>query len=157
MEYKWRTTPDGTYTIAQITVLGKSAGTSAGHVGGSTVTTDSAYSQLAIPLNGDFGGAGGTPDGFVNSGDIAGFISALSNPSAYQTATGINPSFIGDFNNDGFFNSGDIAGFIQILSAAGPLPAGEISELQALVPEPASFAMIGVALFGMAARCRRTV
>ncbi len=115
------TTPDGTYTVAQITVLGKSAGTiSAGHVGGSGATTDAAYAAVSIPKNGDFNG-----DTLANNGDITAFINDLSDPTSLH-----NPAIlaIGDFNNDGLFNNGDITGFINYLSAVGaPGVAGKRS------------------------------
>jgi len=145
-----------TYTIARLTVLGKSAGTiNTGHISGNLhvnqLPPDVAYSAINIPLNGDL-----NVDGLVNSGDIPAFIQALSSVAAYQTAfPGSNPFFIGDYNNDGLLNSGDIPGFISILSAAGPVPGSDLAALGALVPEPTSAILMSGLLMGLAARRRR--
>jgi len=151
--------PDGTYTVARLTVLGKSAGTvNAGHLTGTqhlnAAPPDVPYAAMVIPLNGDFNG-----DGFTNGGDITAFKSALTNDAAYHAAfPAAYPvtAFYGDFNNDGFFNGGDISGFKAILSAAGtPLNASELAQLGSLVPEPASMGLIGAAVLAMASRRRR--
>lgn len=157
-----QTAGDNTYTVARLTVLGKSAGTiNAGHLTGTqhlnAAPPDIAYSAMVIPLNGDFNG-----DGFTNGGDITAFKSALTNDAQYHTdfpAAYPVTSFYGDFNNDGFFNGGDISGFKAILSAAGaPLSASDLAQLNSLgslVPEPASIGLIGAAVLAMASRRRR--
>jgi hypothetical protein len=148
---------DSAYTVARLTTTGKSGGAIVGHVGGTQHNNTDVPFSFVIPMNADFGSAGGAPDGFVDGSDIAGFISALSNPGGFQTATGINPVWIGDFTNDGFFDGSDIAGFIGILSSAGePLPADGLAALGALVPEPTSAAVLGLSALGFAARRRRT-
>jgi len=144
-----------TYTIARLTILGKSAGTiNAGHYSGSGHTGDLSYSSIAIPLNGDMNG-----DGFTNGNDITAFISCLSSVATYHANFPLafaNEKWIADFNNDGFVNGNDISGFIGILSLPSDLPsdqAAALSTLMSLVPEPTAFAALGL-LYPLVARRR---
>jgi endonuclease I len=55
-------------------------------------------------------------DGLFNNADIAAFVQALINPSAYaSTYPNLDPNVIGDFNNDGNFSNADIPGFVSAL------------------------------------------
>jgi hypothetical protein len=87
-------------------------------------------------------------DGNANFGDLAGFGQRLTNAAAYNTANpNLNGTGRGDINGDGSFNFGDLAGFGQILQGNNP-GAGSGGLSSGSVPEPASIALIGLALLG---------
>lgn len=62
-------------------------------------------------LIGDMNGDGG-----INSLDITPFITALSDPEAYQTVFNLDEEVSGDANGNGIFHFLDIAGFIVLLT-----------------------------------------
>ena len=73
-------------------------------------------------------------DGSVDTGDVATFVLALTNPQAYTTEFGIDPALVGDINGDGSFDTADVAPFVQMLVGGG----------SASVPEPGSLALLGL-------------
>jgi GH35 family endo-1,4-beta-xylanase len=91
------------------------------------------YSLVVLSL-GDF-----NVDGQITNADLQSMLSALKNPSGYESANGLSASdllTIGDFNGDHLFNAADIPGLINRLANGSGL-AG--------VPEPSAF---GLLLFG---------
>ncbi len=59
-------------------------------------------------------------DGILNNLDIAWFVLALADPSAYQAMfPDVDPEFVLDMNQDGAFNNLDIAGFVTALLGLG--------------------------------------
>ncbi len=83
----------------------------------------------AIP--GDFDGSG-----VVDTQDINPFILALTNPSSFEAAYGVDPA-IYDTNSDAVINTEDINPFIIILTGGGQ---------SAIIPEPATFVAVFAAL-----------
>ncbi len=76
-------------------------------------------------------------DGVVDTGDVAAFVLALTNPSAYQDQYEVDEATMiaaGDVNSDGVFDTGDVAPFVQLL----------VSGNTANVPEPGSLALLGL-------------
>ncbi len=73
-------------------------------------------------------------DGVVDTGDVAPFVLALTNPEAYEAEYGIDPALVGDINQDGAFDTGDVAPFVQMLVAGGTQS----------VPEPGSLVLLGL-------------
>ena len=86
-------------------------------------------------------------DGGLNTGDVAPFVLALTDPQAYQDQFGIDPARVGDINQDGSFDTGDVAPFVQRLVGGGP-PS---------VPEPGSLILLGVGGVVLLRRQRRPV
>ena len=84
-------------------------------------------------------------DGTVNTADVAPFVLALTDPTAYEAAYGLDPALPGDINGDGAFNTADVAPFVQLLTAPGP---------QSTVPEPTTAALI-LTLLGILTRRQR--
>ena len=72
-------------------------------------------------------------DGTVDTGDVAPFVLALTDPAAYEAQYGIDPGLVGDINQDGSFDTGDVAAFVQLL--VNPDSA---------IPEPGSLALLAV-------------
>ncbi len=76
-------------------------------------------------------------DGVVDSGDVAPFVLALTDPAEYMAQFGVDEATmiaLGDINRDGALDTGDVAAFVQLL-VGGPTS----------VPEPGTLAMLGVA------------
>ncbi len=76
-------------------------------------------------------------DGVVDTGDVAPFVLALTDPQAYQDQFGVDEATMleaGDINADGAFDTGDVAPFVQMLVGGGA----------ASVPEPGSLALLGL-------------
>jgi hypothetical protein len=82
-----------------------------------TLTGTSEFSRaLRSYLAGDMDG-----NGVVNNQDIAPFVQALTDPSAYAAAFPLlSGPAIGDVNDDGTFNNQDIAPFVAALTAGRP-------------------------------------
>jgi len=91
-------------------------------------------------------------DGHVNLADVAPFIQALTNRSAYQQAYPLlNADAVGDLDGNGLLDLGDVA----LLTAAIAQTSQAASSATA-VPEPASWALFALptaSLLGM--RCHR--
>jgi hypothetical protein len=106
--------------------------------------------SLLTYLRGDLDG-----NGVVNNDDIAPFVLALTNAAAFQNQyPNVTPQLAGDANSNGVFNNDDIAPFVSLLTGGGS--AGpELAPLMALVPEPASAALLALPLLGIAARRTR--
>jgi hypothetical protein len=88
----------------------------------------------------------------INVFDISGFVAALSNLGAYQSANPwLHVSYIADINGDAAINVFDIAPFVAVLSAASPAAS------PAAVPEPGTAVLgaIGMALFAAVGARRR--
>ncbi len=78
-------------------------------------------------------------DGAVDTGDVAPFVLALTDPAAYMAQFDIDEAALialGDINQDGAFDTGDVAAFVQLLvsGATGGSPD---------VPEPGTLALLG--------------
>ena len=96
--------------------------------------------RMMIGLVGDM-----NTDGGLDTGDVAPFVLALTDPQAYQDQFGIDPARVGDVNQDGSFDTGDVAPFVQRLIGGGP-PS---------VPEPGSLVLLGVGGVVLLRRPRR--
>ncbi len=76
-------------------------------------------------------------DGVVDTGDVAPFVLALTDPEAYMAQHGVDEATmitLGDINQDGAFDTGDVAPFVQLLVGGGSQS----------VPEPGSLALLGL-------------
>ncbi len=77
-------------------------------------------------------------DGVVDTGDVAPFVLALTDPEAYQSQFGVDEATMiaaGDINEDGALDTGDVAPFVQLL----------VGDDTAAVPEPGSLALLAAA------------
>ncbi len=77
------------------------------------------------------------PDGVLNTGDIAAFVLALTDPEAYMAQFDVDESTmiaLGDINGDGAFNTGDVAPFVHLL----------VGTDGGAIPEPGSLALLGL-------------
>ena len=63
-----------------------------------------------------------TMSGGVDTGDVAAFVLALTDPDAYEAEHGIDPLLVGDMNRDGAFDTADVAGFVATLTSGVPVP-----------------------------------
>ena len=73
---------------------------------------------LATTVASPIGDANG--DGVFNNADIAAFVMALTNATAYQAMfPDVDPDVVLDMNGDGAFNNGDIASFVAVLTGGG--------------------------------------
>ena len=84
-------------------------------------------------------------DGVVDTGDVAPFVQALTDPATYITQFGIDETTmitLGDINQDGAFDTGDVAAFVEVLVGNGS------------VPEPGSLALLGLGAMGLLRRGR---
>jgi GH35 family endo-1,4-beta-xylanase len=101
--------------------------------------------QIVVPaVLGDF-----NRDGHFTAADILAMQNALSDLPTYETAQGMNDSYldsIGDFNGDGLVNGADLQMMLSQLAS------GHGSES---VPEPASIALLALGGFALLARKRR--
>ncbi len=111
---------------------------------GSAVFENIALEPLPAHLFGDM-----NLDGAVDTGDVAPFVLALTDPEGYTDTYGIDPALIGDINGDGAFDTGDVAPFVQLIvgNGGGPEPAA--------VPEPGTAAVLGAAAMLLLTRRRR--
>ncbi len=73
-------------------------------------------------------------DGVVDTGDVAPFVRALTDPAAYEAEYGIDPVLVGDINQDGAFDTGDVAPFVELL----------VSSDSGAIPEPGSLALLSL-------------
>ena len=83
-------------------------------------------------------------DGVVDTGDVAPFVLALTDPKAYLSQQGVDQATMvaaGDVNGDGVFDTGDVAPFVQLLVGAG-----------ASVPEPGTLVLLGAAALALLRR-----
>lgn len=89
-------------------------------------------------------------DGHVNAADISAMELALAKPNVYDATYNSNAGIlngIGDFNNDGVMNNADLQGFLNYLKNGSGSLTG--------VPEPASLALLGLAVPAFVAVARR--
>ena len=75
-------------------------------------------------------------DGFVNDDDVTAFSQGLNDPSGYENTYGYLPLIAGDLNVDGTFNFSDIEPFVGLLSPSAA------AQLQTLIPEPGTAALL---------------
>ncbi len=86
-------------------------------------------------------------DGVVDTGDVAPFILALTDPGSYMSQYGIDQETmiaLGDINRDGAFDTGDVAPLVQLLVGGGSQS----------VPEPGSLALLGLGAMALLRRSR---
>ena len=57
-------------------------------------------------------------DGRVDTGDVADFVLALTDPDAYEHRHGLDPLDVTDINQDGVFDTADVAAFVGLLTAS---------------------------------------
>ncbi len=87
-------------------------------------------------------------DGNANFTDLAAFGQALTGIPTYNANfPNLNRVGRGDINGDGLLNFSDLAGFSQILQGNNP-GSGSGLDSGGTVPEPASFALVGLAALG---------
>ena len=97
---------------------------------------------LTAALRGDM-----AMSGTVDTGDVAPFVLALTDPEAYMAQFGINEATmtaVADINQDGVFDSGDVAPFVQLLVGGGSQS----------VPEPNTLALLGLGALTLLRRRR---
>ena len=84
-------------------------------------------------------------DGTVDTADVAPFVLALTNPTAYMSQHGVSEAgmiALGDINGDGAFDTADVAPFVQLLVAAR----------SNAVPEPGSLTTLALAAMALLRR-----
>jgi hypothetical protein len=92
------------------------------------------YQVVVTPILGDF-----NRDGHFTSADIVAMENALTDLPDYETAQGMNDTYldsIGDFNHDGIVNNADLQGMLDSLLAGGGSSGS--------VPEPASITLLAL-------------
>ena len=75
-------------------------------------------------------------NGVVNDDDVEFFAMGLNDPAAYEGLFTYEPRIAGDLNVDGVFNFSDIEPFVGLLSPSSA------AQLQALIPEPGTAALL---------------
>jgi hypothetical protein len=86
-------------------------------------------------------------DGAVNFGDLTPFVTALTDPAAYETMfPGVDRVARCDTSGDAMCNFGDLTPFVELLTSAGSGSAA--------VPEPTSAWLVAVALLALIVRRR---
>ncbi len=86
-------------------------------------------------------------DGVVDTGDVAPFVLALTDPDAYQGQYDVDEQTmisLGDLNADGAFDTGDVAPFVQLLVGGTPT-----------VPEPSTATALAALALTLLRRRRR--
>jgi hypothetical protein len=96
------------------------------------------YAVYALSSLGDV-----NDDGTTNNLDIAPFVAALVSGAALRP----DIAFAADCNSDGVFNNLDIAPFVSLLTGSGAVSAGDplLQSILALVPEPSTISLLGLA------------
>ena len=92
-------------------------------------------------------------DGRVDTGDVADFVLALTDPDAYEHRHGLDALAVGDINQDGAFDTADVAAFVQLLTGAGhdAVTAAEdmldhdVHGQHTSIPEPTSGGLLALA------------
>ena len=80
-------------------------------------------------------------DGSLDTGDVASFVLALTDPATYEAQHGIDPAIPGDINRDGSFDTGDVAPFVALLTGANGSSSAAAGPA---VPEPGTLALLGL-------------
>ncbi len=79
-------------------------------------------------------------DGARDTGDVAAFVLALTDPDAFEAQYGFDPALAGDVNGDGVLDTGDVTAFVD-LTTNHPVPGPASGS----VPEPGTLTLMGVA------------
>jgi hypothetical protein len=84
-------------------------------------------------------------DGPVNGFDVNGFVAAIVSAPAYQAANPhLRVNYISDFDNSGAINGFDVQGFVAAIVAGSPAAGGSSSP--SAVPEPSTWALVGLGI-----------